>query len=374
MKETINIIGAGLAGLTAAIVLSKQGFSVRVYEMSSEVGYRLNGDFQGLENWSTGKDVLELLKELGIDINFPCVPYHGGIVYAPKMKSINIQTERPIFYLVKRGPMPGTLDIGLKEQALSLGVEIIFNRRLETFTGDAIVGTGPKGADAVAVGITFTTGMEDQAIVVLDDTIAPKGYAYLLINHGYGTMATVLFREFRKEKEYFKNMKRFFEDNVNLDIKNERMFGGYGNIFMRETQVHNKKIYIGEAAGFQDYLWGFGMRYAIVSGYLAAKSFTDGSDYDKLWKKELKPMIETSIVNRYLFQRLGSVGYRLLTRSAASGDPCAFLRKQYNPSFLKNLLLPLARKSYESRVKDKMCNHEDCSCVWCRCGDKACLN
>ena len=86
------------------------------------------------------------------------------------------------------------------------------------------------------------------------------------------------------------------------------------------------------------------MRYAIVSGYLAAESLADGSDYDMLWKKELKPMIATSIVNRYLFQRLGAVGYRLLTRRAASGDPCAFLQKQYNPSFLKNLLLPLAKR------------------------------
>jgi AhpD family alkylhydroperoxidase len=38
----------------------------------------------------------------------------------------------------------------------------------------------------------------------------------------------------------------------------------------------------------------------------------------------------------------------------------------------KHLLLPLAKKRYESRVKDKSCNHEDCACVWCRCGVAAC--
>ena len=122
-KTTINIIGAGPAGLAASIVLRKHGFSVKVYEMSSDVGHRLNGDFQGLENWSSEKDITELLKDIGIEINFLCVPYYEGTVYAPEMRPAEIKSERPIFYLVKRGTMPGTLDTGLKEQALSLGTE-----------------------------------------------------------------------------------------------------------------------------------------------------------------------------------------------------------------------------------------------------------
>ena len=199
-KKAVNIIGAGPAGLAAAIVLRKQGFPVTVFEKAPDVGHRLNGDFQGLENWSSEKDITEVLKEIGIGINFLCVPYYGGTVYAPEMGPVKITSGRPIFYLVKRGTTPGTLDTGLKEQALSLGVEILFNYRLDTFGERAIVGTGPKGADAVAVGITFETGMKDQAVVVLDDMIAPKGYAYLLVNQGYGTMVTVLYREYRREK------------------------------------------------------------------------------------------------------------------------------------------------------------------------------
>ncbi|MEW6109816.1 MAG: NAD(P)/FAD-dependent oxidoreductase [Nitrospirota bacterium] len=372
MKEPINIIGAGPAGLTAAIVLRKHGSPVRVYEMSSDVGHRLNGDFQGLENWSSEEDVTELLKRSGIETNFLCAPYYGGIVYAPDRKPVEIKSERPIFYLVKRGTMPGTLDMGLKEQALSAGVEILFNHRLDRFEGKAIVGTGPKGADAIAAGITFETGMEDQAVVVLDDSIAPKGYAYLLVNQGYGTMVTVLYREYRRENEYFERMMSFFKNNINMDIKNARKFGCYGNFFIRDTQIHHKKLYVGESAGFQDCLWGFGMRYAILSGYLAAKSFIDGSDYDMLWKRELKPMLETSLINRYLLEKAGHIGYRYLTKKFAQGNPCNFLRRHYNHSFLKHLFLPIAKKKYESRVKDTNCSHENCNCVWCRCGEKSC--
>ncbi len=371
-NETINIIGAGPAGLSAAIVLRKHGFPVRVFEQSPDVGHRLNGDFQGLENWSSEKDITEIIKDTGIEINFLCVPRYGGTLFAPEMKPAEIKSDRPIFYLVKRGPMDGTLDMGLKEQALSLGTEILFNHRLDTFNGRAIVGTGPKGADGIAVGITFNTAMEDKTIVVLDDRIAPKGYAYLLVNQGYGTMVTVLYREYRRGDEYFEQMKRFFKDNIKLDIENEKKFGGYGNYYLRDTQIHNNKLYIGEAAGFQDGLWGFGMKYAILSGYLAAKSLMDGLDYDMLWKRELKPMIETSIVDRYLFEMFGHAGYRYIAKKAAKGKPCDFLGKHYNPSPIKRILLPVATGKYESRVKDKNCNHENCSCVWCRCGEKAC--
>ncbi len=366
-RDPVNIIGAGPAGLIAAIVLRKHGFQVRVFEMSQDVGHRLNGDFQGLENWSSQTDIVELLKSIGIEINFPCAPYYKGIIYAPGMKPVETASDKPVFYLVKRGSMPGTLDVGLKEQAQETGVEILVNHRRDIHPGPAIVGTGPKGADVIAVGMTFETSMEDMAVVALDDDIAPKGYAYLLVNQGYGTMATVLYREFRKSGEYFRKMARFFEARMKMDIRNEKRFGGFGNFFLRDTQVRNGKLYVGESAGFQDCLWGFGMRYSILSGYLAAKSFIDGSDYDELWKRELKPMLETSMINRYLFEKFGDFGYRYMARKLLVSDPCGFLMKHYNHSFMKHLFLHIARRSYVNKVKDESCNHENCACVWCTC-------
>ena len=51
MKEA-KIIGAGLSGLTASIILAQRGYKVDVYEKNKDVGMRFNGDLQGLENWS----------------------------------------------------------------------------------------------------------------------------------------------------------------------------------------------------------------------------------------------------------------------------------------------------------------------------------
>lgn len=370
--ERITIIGAGPAGLAAAIVLRKRGYPVRVYEKSQDVGHRLNGDFQGLENWSSEEDVPGFLNSIGIDINFLCVPMYTGLFYAPGLPPREMRSDRPIYYLVKRGPMPGTLDTGLKEQALSLGAEIVFNNPLESFQGKAIVGTGPRSAEMIATGMTFRTEMEDTAVAVLDDDIAPKGYAYLLIHGGYGTMVTVLYQDFRREREYFKKMKEFFFEHFDMDVRDEKKFGSFGNFFMSDTQVCDGKIYVGESAGFQDFLWGFGMRHAVLSGYLAAKSIMEGSDYNSLWKKEIGPMLKVSLVNRYLLEKFGHRAYRYLSKKYTGPDPCGFLMKQYNPSFLKSLLFPLAKRKYKSRVKDLHCNHEDCSCVWCRCEGNIC--
>ncbi|MDZ4140519.1 MAG: NAD(P)-binding protein, partial [Methylotenera sp.] len=72
--ELIQIGGAGPAGLAAAITLAKAGRHVLVHEAQSEVGHRFDGDFQGLENWSTQQDVLDLLREIGITTEFATLP------------------------------------------------------------------------------------------------------------------------------------------------------------------------------------------------------------------------------------------------------------------------------------------------------------
>lgn len=46
----INIVGAGPAGLAAAITLARAGRAVIVHEAQAEVGYRFQRDLQGLEN------------------------------------------------------------------------------------------------------------------------------------------------------------------------------------------------------------------------------------------------------------------------------------------------------------------------------------
>lgn len=58
-KIPVEIAGAGPAGLAAEITLAYTGRQVVVYETHKEVRHRFGDDFQGLENWTSQKDVLQ---------------------------------------------------------------------------------------------------------------------------------------------------------------------------------------------------------------------------------------------------------------------------------------------------------------------------
>ena len=103
MSDTIQIIGAGPAGLTAAINLAKADRDVVVHEQNSDVGLRFNGDFQGLENWSTREDTIDFLSSVGVSINFLCKPYSELAVFTPSGRRHLVTFPRPLFYLVERG-------------------------------------------------------------------------------------------------------------------------------------------------------------------------------------------------------------------------------------------------------------------------------
>ena len=59
MPTPVRILGAGPAGLAAAINLAHAGFPVEVFEKRHDCGARFHGDLQGLENWSRPTDALD---------------------------------------------------------------------------------------------------------------------------------------------------------------------------------------------------------------------------------------------------------------------------------------------------------------------------
>ncbi|HHZ74004.1 MAG TPA: NAD(P)/FAD-dependent oxidoreductase, partial [Candidatus Poseidoniales archaeon] len=62
----IQIMGAGLSGLAAAIILAKAGREVHVHDIRNDSGARFDGDFQGIENWTSDEDFLDEMREWGI--------------------------------------------------------------------------------------------------------------------------------------------------------------------------------------------------------------------------------------------------------------------------------------------------------------------
>lgn len=367
IDKVIQIAGAGPSGLAAAITLAHAGLRVIVSEAQSEVGHRFQRDLQGLENWTTKQDVLSWLHGHGLTTDFEMLACHHGTAFDAQGKPHEINSPKPLFYLLERGPEQNSLDHALLTQARELGVEVRFNNRINYIEGDGILAIGPKAADAIAVGYHFDTDMENGFWVICDDNLAPKGYAYLLVMNGRGTVKSCMFSGFKQEQLYVERTIKTFKRLVGLKMLNPRPHGGVGNFLLPSMVLHGGHPVVGEQAGFQDTLWGFGMRYAIYSGILAAQSLLTGSDYEAMWKRELRPQLETSVVNRALYGLLGNPGYRfILAMLAGNKEPRAVLRHHYNPIWIKRLILPWARSRYSSRRKNKSCNHADCTCVWCR--------
>jgi len=367
--DVIEVVGAGPAGLAAAITLARAGRRVVVNEAQQEVGHRFGGDLQGLENWSTSGDVLDLLREAGITTAFEKLACARGTAFDAWDGAHEVRSRRTLFYLVERGPGNGTLDSALLDQALALGVELRYGSRKTHLDGPGVLAVGPKAADAIAVGYHFETDMPEGFWLILDDDVAPLGYSYLLVMRGRGTVKSCMFTGFKQERVYVERTMERFRRLVRPDIRNPRPHGGAGNFRVPATAVSGIHPVAGEQAGFQDAFAGFGMRYAIFSGVMAARALLGDGGYDPAWRQEIKPAIESSVINRAVYSLLGNGGYRWLLRSQAwTGDARAFLRLLYGPALVRRALLPWANRRYRSMREDESCDHVGCTCVWCRCG------
>ena len=349
----IKILGGGISGLTAAINLAKAGFNVDVYEKRSDCGKRFNGDLEGLENWSSKIDIRDEFKLMSIKTNFDCNPFRT--VNITNGREVLTETlEKPVFFIVKRGVEAKSLDQGLKKQALDLGINIHFN----TTKGKEnvnIISTGPSGNKPIGYvkGITFETDLDDIAVLLLNKKASSGGYSYYLVSNGQGCICSVnVIVSRNKAREYFQNTYNFFDKLFDLNVRNKKDFGGVGSFLLNPRYVENGKIYTGEAAGFQDLLWGFGMRYAMISGYCAAKSIEDNIDYKKQINKRISPRLKTSIFNRYVTDKGGEYVFEYVFNKAKKNPKEKWIKmlyERFNPSLYSRILFPFAKRYLTKR-------------------------
>jgi flavin-dependent dehydrogenase len=376
VSPTVEILGAGPAGLAAAITVARGGGQAVVYERNGDVGLRFHGDFQGVENWTTVGDVLEEFRGLGIEPAFDCAPVREFTMFDPTGRAHPCRSGQPLFYLVRRGPQLGSLDAGLKGQAQALGVRIQFHTRQGHLPRGGIVATGPRAPNMIAVGMVFDTDSADGAFGAFSDALAPAGNAYLLIHRGRGTLAVFLFQDFHNENVYRDRVVQFFCEKVGLRMENIRPFGGVFRCDLPRSACCGNILVAGEAAGFQDAAGGFGMRYAILSGHLAARAILSGlpGAYDRLWRKRLAGLMRAALTNRFLFSLMGNRGYPFMVhRLARARDGRMWLHGYFRPRLWKTLLSPLAHLVLQPGRRPSAVaeSKEGCCCTWCRCRQAA---
>lgn len=367
---SVAIVGAGPAGLSAALTVAHAGQTAVVRERAFSVGHRFHGDFQGIENWTTRGDVLAEFASIGIDATFEHVPFYEATIFDRQGHEYTVRSPDPLWYLVRRGAAAGTLDDALRKQAVAAGVDLRFGEMVTHLPEGGVVAHGPHRADAVAVGYVFESDLADGAFGAVSDDLAPKGYAYLLVAGGRGTVATCLFDDFHQEKTYIQRTVDFFRERVGLRMSNPRSFGGSGNVYAERSARRGPLLFVGEAAGFQDALFGFGIRYAVLSGHLAASALLAGSpaSYDLRWKERLGSLLSAGAVNRLLYEALGEAARsRLVRRIGTARDAREVLRRHYSPGIGHGVLRAIAGLRIARRRHLVMRCLEDCDCTWCRC-------
>lgn len=161
----------------------------------------------------------------------------------------------------------------------------------------------------------------------------------------------MILRNFNDARGYLEQALKT-EKIYKIKIANAKTFSGIGNFVLLNSYKEGDRLLIGERGGFQDCLFGFGMRYAFLSGYLAAQSIIQGTDYDALIKKELLDMMKSSLVNRYLYEKLSNKGYRILIKKwINSSDPIGFLKSWYNLNWYKRLIYPLSLRWHKQNKR-----------------------
>jgi len=345
----VRIAGAGPSGLAAAITLAHAGRAVEVFERRSRCGARFDGDLQGLENWSPGTDALDEFRALGIDTDFHAAPCTRG-AQTDGVRDDLFTFATPAFYIVKRGDVPGSLDRALARQALALGVDIRFDTPCPEGTAD-IEATGPRGRAPFAIdtGIVFETDAPDCAVALMNDDVAPGGYAYLLITDGYGCCCTMLFDDFPSIHRRFAQARELLVTRRGITVRNARPVGGLGHVRARAGWLDGASRCVGEAAGLQDFLWGFGIRLAVRSGALAARSLMRGEDYGAAAESAFGGALRVGVANRWLWERSSPNGYAVVRGALRAVGPMRLLQWMHREHWWHRVIAPLTTRALRGR-------------------------
>ena len=355
-SEPIHILGAGLSGLSAAIILSKNGYDVHVHEIRSDSGARFDGDFQGLENWTGSKDFFDEMREWGLDPDsFKSDAFSVVDLIHPDDEITQPITDGVAFRVVERGTDEHCIDQGFKRMAIEAGATIHYRSKRKPEECQ-IIAAGPKDSSAVAFGEIFHTDHPNHVSFQLNDKLAPGAYSYLIIIDGIGLICTCLWRKQKKSGRYLNETIAWYESHYELNRRPIKRVGGKGDFSLPDKYYHDGRYYVGEAGGLQDFMWGFGMRYAITSGVLAAKSILGEGDYESEVRKNLVPLIKISATNRFLMNRIGDNGFKMVARywmrdQRKKGDGLEFMRWVYTPGIFRRMLWPVTKLAMLRRKK-----------------------
>jgi flavin-dependent dehydrogenase len=285
--EKVRIAGAGLAGLTAAYVLSKAGRPVEIFERKSRLLPSSGAHTEGIRNYRK-QDVLDELRSFGFDLS-PISTVQRTVRCSPHARNV---IRGPAHYLFMRGREAHTVDQILYERTRSAGAHFHFGEETDPTDADiAAVGPPRDGYNILGAGYTISakgSPLElDTAYALFDNDIAPLGYFAITPGLGFHSLYSVSWGELGFEALLSRAEKAFDIPWIREIVGSSQRVGRIlGRAHFAPDPiagaVRDGTLLAGEAGGFQDAVAGFGFRYSVITGALAARSLLEGADYRSL--------------------------------------------------------------------------------------------
>ncbi|AWG21731.1 FAD-dependent oxidoreductase [Flavobacterium faecale] len=316
----IAIIGAGLAGLTAAIHLARQGFSVTLFEKNNFPKHKVCGEFISNEVW-------DYLKTLDLDIE-SLHPTKINKTLLSTGSGAAIKTNLPLGGF---GISRYTLDRYLYQTCLKLGVKIIPSTVVDVLYTDEnfIIKTeeGTVYESKIALG---SFGKRSNLDLQLKRNFITKKSPWLAVKAHYkldfpadvvslhnfeggycgvskvenDTVNICYLVRYETFKKY-KNITEFQEMVLSKNPKLKIIFENASLLFDKpltigqisfenKPKIENHMLMIGDAAGLIHPLCGNGMAMAIHSAKIASELITDF-----LHQKISRNQLERNYVNQW---------------------------------------------------------------------------
>ena len=297
-KEKV-VVGAGLAGMVAAVNLAKEGYQVTVLEAEARIG--------GSKQLHPSLHITPIHKKkvweyIGIDLDECFVAPKTFRMYLGDL-GFNIFPDD--MSTVERGPRPSSVDTKLHELAVEAGVTFEFGHRvdrLEDLPPDTIIATGldPRMfenlnlpyRDIPSRHVFKATELDGYGLGIFSEYASEYFYAAALHRLFYGMLPL----EDPPNLNHLSSLVRDMKEWEKIDIPESEWrpvvfrvpLGGPANLRL----FHQDKILAGTIAGMMDPFFLFGIHGALVSGRIAALTVMDRE----------KGQAEFARVNRYFKQ------------------------------------------------------------------------
>lgn len=297
-KQEVTVVGAGLAGLTAAINLARDGFEVTVLEKEKRHGGRPEFRPDGA---ASPFDLAALQRYTGIDIT-PACRHMDAVDFRVFGKQATIEhREGSQTFLVERGHRKTSLDTLLYDLAVDAGVKFQFDTVIKSpsdvadLPDGSIIATGLEvyGFEAMQIPYVpfwgwFAKGLVDDERTLAWAYIDDFTVDYAFTTQVNGAAFALLFQRTRPLSKQGKEKYMRFVEEDGLNLTGWRdLFGGAAPHASTTNPVlfKNNMIVAGTLGGVMEPMLNFGMLGAMVSGKVAAIAVTDrAAAYDEFLK------------------------------------------------------------------------------------------